>query len=215
HSWPEYYDTELGRWIPVDPTWADTTGGIDYFSKLDFNHIAFAIHGENSEYPYPAGFYRKPDKTTRDVTVTFADIIPETSSTPLDVSIAFPASVIAGFETKGTVKITNRTGASVEGINVSVQSTPVDVALFRTEKVLPPFGTLTMPFQLAAGDYFSGGKGRIVAAVNDQISTHQFSIRPAVWLLLPGGIVAGVAIAALLLITKKPRKLGASDIMQQ
>ncbi len=215
HSWPEYYDTERGQWIPVDPTWADTTGGIDYFSKLDFNHIAFAIHGENSEYPYPAGFYRKPDKTTRDVTVTFADIIPETSSKPLDVSIAFPASVIAGFETKGTVKITNRTGASVEGVNVSVQSTPVDVALFRTEKVLPPFGTVTMPFALTSGDYFSGGKGRIVTAVNDQISTHQFSIRPAVWLLLPGGIVAGVAIVALLLITKKPRKLRASDIMQQ
>ena len=55
HSWPEYYDIDRELWIPVDPTWTDTTGGIDYFSKLDFNHIAFAIRGERSDYPYPAG----------------------------------------------------------------------------------------------------------------------------------------------------------------
>lgn len=215
HSWPEYYDTERQQWIPVDPTWADTTGGIDYFSKLDFNHIAFTIRGQSSEYPYPAGFYRRPDKSARDVAVVFADIIPETSSTPLTVSIAFPQSVIAGFETSGLVKIMNRTGAAALGVNVSVQSQPGDVALFRTEKLLPPFGTLTMPFTLTSGDYFSGGKGRILVTVNDQTLTHQFSIRSASWLLLPAGFVAIVTVASLLFFFKKSKGLPARDIMRQ
>lgn len=57
HSWPEYYDEKLGIWVPVDPTW-ENTSGIDYYSSFDFNHIVFAIHGKKSDYPLPAGMYK-------------------------------------------------------------------------------------------------------------------------------------------------------------
>ncbi|MFZ2025712.1 MAG: transglutaminase domain-containing protein [Microgenomates group bacterium] len=57
HSWVEYYDTKKDIWIPVDPTWEDTSG-IDYFNSFDFNHIVFAIHGKKADYPFPAGSYR-------------------------------------------------------------------------------------------------------------------------------------------------------------
>ncbi|MEI6533152.1 MAG: transglutaminase domain-containing protein [Candidatus Roizmanbacteria bacterium] len=57
HSWSEYYDIKNQIWVPVDPTWQDTSG-IDYFSSFDLNHITFAIHGEESDYPYPAGSYK-------------------------------------------------------------------------------------------------------------------------------------------------------------
>jgi hypothetical protein len=56
HSWAEFYDPFYG-WVQVDPTWG-TTSGIDYFTKLDTNHLAFVMKGLNSEYPYPAGTYR-------------------------------------------------------------------------------------------------------------------------------------------------------------
>ena len=73
HSWPEYYDTQSKIWIPVDPTWQNTSG-IDYFSSLDFNHITFAIHGKDPQYPLPAGMY-KLDKT-QDVYVIPVSILP-------------------------------------------------------------------------------------------------------------------------------------------
>ena len=57
HAWPEYYDNEKQIWRSVDPTWGDTSG-IDYFSSLDFNHIAFVILGKNSDKPLPAGMYK-------------------------------------------------------------------------------------------------------------------------------------------------------------
>lgn len=63
HAWPEYYDKDKSTWIQIDPTWTNTTRGIDYFNKLDFNHIVFAIHGLNPEYPIPAGGYRNGDKS--------------------------------------------------------------------------------------------------------------------------------------------------------
>ena len=63
HAWPEYFDKTKSSWIQIDPTWANTTRGIDYFNKLDFNHIVFVIHGENPEYPVPAGGYKNGQRS--------------------------------------------------------------------------------------------------------------------------------------------------------
>lgn len=57
HSWPEYFDENKNLWVPIDPTW-EHTSGIDYFHSLDLNHIVFAIHGKESDYPLPAGMYK-------------------------------------------------------------------------------------------------------------------------------------------------------------
>src|SRR4030042_6667717 len=49
HAWPEYYEKDKGVWVPIDPTWASTSGGINYFDKLDLRHFTFVIHGESAE----------------------------------------------------------------------------------------------------------------------------------------------------------------------
>jgi hypothetical protein len=67
HAWPEYYDSAKNTWIQIDPTWTNTTRGVDYFNKLDFNHITFVIHGQNPIYPVPAGGYKNGSAKTRDV----------------------------------------------------------------------------------------------------------------------------------------------------
>lgn len=56
HAWPEFYDPNFG-WVQIDPTWGNTSG-IDYFSKLDLNHITLVTKGIDSSYPIPAGFYK-------------------------------------------------------------------------------------------------------------------------------------------------------------
>lgn len=66
HAWPEYYDPQKRVWRQVDPTW-ENTSGIDYFSSFDLNHITFAIHGKDPDYPVPAGMY-KFDKS-EDITI--------------------------------------------------------------------------------------------------------------------------------------------------
>jgi transglutaminase-like putative cysteine protease len=72
HAWPEYYDDAKKTWIMVDPTWGSTTGGIDYLSVLDFDHLAFVIKGYGSSYPTPAGGYKLADnKNTKDIQVNF------------------------------------------------------------------------------------------------------------------------------------------------
>ena len=66
----------------IDPTWANTTGGIDYFNVLDFDHIAFVIKGESSDYPIPAGGYKlQGNEEEKDVNVSFAKIFEEETPT--------------------------------------------------------------------------------------------------------------------------------------
>lgn len=77
HAWPDYYDQEKKQWIAVDPTWENTTGGVDYFNQFDLNHIVFAINGINSELPVPAGSYKKPDQEIKTVKVEFAQEFPQ------------------------------------------------------------------------------------------------------------------------------------------
>ncbi len=76
HAWPEYYDKDKKIWISVDPTWGNTTGGIDYFNKLDFSHITFVRHGVEDSYPLPAGAY-KSNPADKHIVVEIADHIPE------------------------------------------------------------------------------------------------------------------------------------------
>jgi transglutaminase-like putative cysteine protease len=74
HAWPEYYDAEIGAWVPVDPTWGSTTGGVDYFSKLDLRHFTFVVHGTSSTKPYPAGSYKLGSNPQKDVFVSFGTL---------------------------------------------------------------------------------------------------------------------------------------------
>lgn len=79
HAWAEIYDPEYG-WIPIDPTWGSTSG-IDYFTKLDTNHLALAIKGISPYYPLPAGTLKSKTQD-KYVNVDFASDINEQDFTP-------------------------------------------------------------------------------------------------------------------------------------
>jgi hypothetical protein len=178
HAWPEYYDNAKKIWISVDPTWANTTGGVNYFDKLDFNHIVFAIRGKSSEYPYPAGFYRKGGKTTKDVTVAFAATPFTVPTGKLISTFSFPTSITAGIRANGTLTIENTTGVAVPAADIVVQSSPVDIAIVKTETNIPPYGKITIPLSMTVPNYLTHGTGRFVASVNGETSQFGFSIQP-------------------------------------
>ena len=99
HAWPEFWDETKKAWIPVDPTWGKTTGGIDYFSKTDLNHFTFAIHGEDDEEPYPAGSYKTVDDFGKDVQVVFAQKLKQPKP-ELEILFDLPGSI--SIKNKGT-----------------------------------------------------------------------------------------------------------------
>ena len=82
HSWPEYWDEQKQAWIAVDPTWGSTTGGVDFFSKLDLRHFTFVIHGVDAVRPYPPGSYKLGPSPQKDVFVNFGQLPEERISKP-------------------------------------------------------------------------------------------------------------------------------------
>jgi transglutaminase-like putative cysteine protease len=74
HSWPEYWDNKRKVWIPVDPTWGDTTGGLDFFSKFDLRHFTFVIHGMDPSKPYAPGSYKLGPNPQKDIFINFGKL---------------------------------------------------------------------------------------------------------------------------------------------
>ena len=149
HAWPEYYDQKQQQWIPVDPTWGNTTGGLDYFSRWDLNHFTFAIHGSDSITPYPAGAYKLASTQGKDVNVAFSLTSPQEQKS-LDVSFtksSIPIPILPQ-EIKVTIKNTGNTSltnAQVEavapGYNI-IDGSQTDLS------VLPPQATANVNIKL-------------------------------------------------------------------
>jgi transglutaminase-like putative cysteine protease len=184
HAWPEYYDDTRTMWIPIDPTWANTTRGVNYFDKLDFNHIAFAIQGQSSEYPYPAGYYKKSGSNSKDVTVQFSDHKVVQGETKLSVSYNFPKSVTSGFSAVGSVVIENPNGSAVPSSTILVQSTPFDVAITKTLTDIPPYARVSIPVSIPLPNYFMKGTGTITTTIDTDVSKYSYEIKPFIYLFI-------------------------------
>lgn len=79
HAWPEHYDRARQTWMPIDPTWADTSG-IEYYSSFDLSHISLVYHGKDPNFPLPPGVY-KSDPQSQDVLVQGVATLPKQVNT--------------------------------------------------------------------------------------------------------------------------------------
>ncbi len=186
HAWPEYFDSEKGIWIPVDPTWANTTGGVNYFDKLDFNHIVFAVHGENSELPYPVGFYKQPGANGKDVLVAFGDAGQLPAQSPkLTSTFKLPKVIPAGFTTKGELVIENTGGIASEAVEISVVSSDLPFSFTSRVNSIAPYEKHTIPITIPIDNFLRWETAEIAASVNGDMTRYSVPIQPAFILMLP------------------------------
>jgi len=185
HSWPEYYDDELKLWIPVDPTWTKTTKGIDYFSILDFNHIAFVLQGISSDYPYPAGSFKQGSIPKKNVTVAFAQNSFKDQKQTLTTTISIPKQVTLGSPLTGSVTVKNTSGTSVNDVIVSVHSDPFPFDVSKKEAYIPPYGEITIPISIKTSGLVSMEKGTLTVTTNGVVSVASFALQPRYSLILP------------------------------
>lgn len=145
HAWPEYYDDKRQAWIMVDPTWGSTTGGVDYFNVLDFDHFAFVKKGVDDSYPVPAGGYKLTDsKNKKDISVSFSQT-PLTESGKADLRTSITGTKVAGLPLKSRVTITNTGSVFIPEQNLNVKSSSLSPKE-QNVKVdsIPPFGSTTV-----------------------------------------------------------------------
>ena len=124
----------------VDPTWGSTTRGIDYFSSLDLDHIAFVIKGEESNYPIPAGGY-KFENSSKDIKVEFSSKNEFNIKNSLEISDSFPKFSLAGVPISGFVTITNSGNNFINSKNVAITNLSTGQIKEYEVKNLPPYGS--------------------------------------------------------------------------
>jgi len=192
HAWPEYYDFDKKTWIMVDPTWGNTTAGVDYFNTLDFDHIVFVIQGEASDYPIPAGGYKLvTGGDTKDVDVQIGSTFDQ-NVTMLSSSIQIPNTLIAGLPTDASITVSN-TGKSLiqeQTVSVSTNYLMPQKQNF-VVKDIPPYGFVTIPISFKKTPFLTNRENTV------KITAGNYAFYKNVWILpffvtklfISGGII--------------------------
>jgi hypothetical protein len=137
HAWPDFYNGSI--WQAIDPTWGSTTGGINYFDTLDFNHIVFSIMGSSSEQPFPAGYFQDP---SRSVSVTIATEEP-VEIVDFEASLILPLLTKLGLTQSAKIQLVNRS-------NIAFHKEPVRLTTPDSFNIpiLLPSDSMTFPVKL-------------------------------------------------------------------
>ncbi len=169
-------DSEKG-WVQIDPTWENTTKGVDYFNSFDLNHIAFVLKGRSSLTPYPAGAYKGIDENTRDVVVNFISHEPKILAN-LNTTVDVPESHMAGSELNWKIQIKNTGNTGYVG--KIVQNTQLNRN--KQEKEIPiniaPYGDITVRQNGIVSDFQEKGTAYISVKVGDQYTSKEVEILP-------------------------------------
>src|SRR3989344_126295 len=178
HAWPEYWDEKKG-WVMVDPTWENTTGGVDYFSKLDLNHFVFTIKGSSSSSPAPAGSYKNLGQNGHDVKVTLSDV-DFLGKPQLDINVDTKEPIYAGLPGRIKVTITNLGNAVYPSANISISASKLVIqnADSIISGPIPPFGKAEFEFSIGTKSLFDSYNDQIEVSIGDQKFSKDVVIKP-------------------------------------
>lgn len=193
HAWPEYYDTDAQTWRVVDPTWGNTTGGVDYFHVLDFDHVAFSIRGANSAYPVPAGGYKLDgQENDKDVQVTFTT---DTKLPDPKISIEenVPKEALAGLPIHAGVTISNVGNTITPQQTIAITTNGISPKSQNvTIPPIPPYGHVTTPIDFSAASLLTNSHSVVTIQVGSTTLSKTITVVPFYLkkdILLGGGIV--------------------------
>lgn len=211
HAWPEYYDTQMNTWVMVDPTWGSTTGGVDYFSTLDFDHFAFVIKGTDSNYPVPAGGYKfLTDKNTKDISVNFSQNIPLEENNFIIIP-SFPMYAMSAFPIKGKITIKNNGQNLISPQILSITSSDLSPeAQAMQTTTIPPFGKNEISVSFDSEPFLTNGSRSFKIRINSQEITQTIDVSPLLikkWWIIGGGIGIGILCITVFVFAIKGRRL--------
>lgn len=205
HAWPEYWDDEKG-WIQIDPTWGATSGGLDFFEKLDFNHLTFVSRGVSSQNPYPAGSFKaRSDPNAQQVFVSFAENLPNITTTP-ELNLQVPDKLIAGIPAKVKAEVKNVGTSSILGgtLTLSTNHLKKTSALQKPAganpdsypiEILPPFSSKDFTFTLQSEDPWKTQDDSLTLSYYNAQITKPIKILPIYDILAVKSITISIVIA--------------------
>lgn len=209
HAWPEYWNDKEKRWIQIDPTWGNTTGGIDYFTKLDFNHIVFVTHGTSSTLPLSAGFFKTDDEQGKTISVEPLTVAPSfEDSSNFSVTVHGPGFIPSFFGGHVQVELTNHTLQALYNLPITVNMPQ----LFSSEipssiPFILPGQQLKKNISLKPPAAWTYQKERIEITIGGKQGSYDVFITPPIISYQGGAVVFAVAAVISLFFAARARYL--------
>ena len=210
HAWPEYYDSKRRAWIMVDPTWGNTTNGVDYFKTLDFDHFAFVIRGIDSQYPIPAGGYKfAGNESVKNVEVSLERTY---KKTPVNISLKplFNKKYTAGLSIEGVVIVENNNGEMFdEGILTASSQILTPKKPFHLIENIPPFGKKEVVLSFNKTPFLTNRTDNIKISLGSKEDDVKIKVSPIFlnYYLILGGVLIGIFTITSIIVAKKLRRL--------
>ena len=199
HAWPEYWDKDKNLWVQVDPTWGNTTGLIDYFTKLDFNHIVFAIHGKSDTSPLPAGFYKTDETQKKTVAVAPNDISLNLSQDP-SIQVFIPKALPTYKFNRISVILKNPQSSAMYKIPVSILSPNAEVKINSLSEIsLLPWESKTLEYKIKPRGLWTDRPQPITVKIG--LKTYEYEsqsvspLKPIIGILAASAAVFGLILA--------------------
>lgn len=188
HVWPEYFEVNKG-WVMVDPTWESTSGGVDYFSKLDLSHFTIAHFNNPSQKSYISSV---------DFELTDEEI---KRSSDLRASLNVPTQIYAAFPAYGNIKIENTGNSTHPVVITSLSSGQINISEKKPfiTPVIPPFGSLEYPINLRAGYIWESFEDVLILKVDNQDVQKKILIKPIFGYRWFVGVSVGLVIVMFLI----------------
>ncbi len=213
HAWVEVYIPPYG-WVPMDPTWSGTASSLDYFSKLDTNHLVFVTKGLSSETPYPPGTYKRSEESTGNILVSFAETSRDIDS-KLEISIGQMENIFGKYETKPIIMplsdnkvqliIKNESPFSLYQGQINAETSELKISLSEEKIAVPPHGQVETILNVKSNKLTASDNVPITlnftASSHDgkeyQSSvTYDFTRKPLLWNFYP--VIIGIIVALLM-----------------
>jgi transglutaminase-like putative cysteine protease len=191
HSWAEYYDQQKHEWVMVDPTWEQTSGGLDFFNKFDMAHFVFVIHGESDTLPPSPGAYKDEKNLEKQVFVTLSQ--ESVTKTPKSFSLVKikPSAIFSLKNNLVEVEMKNDSGFSVNNEIILLEGAKAEPNewLFKS---IPPYSHFKFTFTLKPTEQIKDYPLKVTVKTSE---TSEDLILMVNSLLLRAGTIGGILLA--------------------
>lgn len=170
HWWAEYYSNEKNAWQAVDPLYTSLTGGVNYFTNWDFDHITLGYLGQISENPLFDLLEMPTEISTAEVTVSASEPFEEEKPNIVLKARAITESYF-GFPANAELIIQNAGNAAILNTTVAISSKDMVTSqqANATPMIIAPQSTVTVPFTYKPQSAFRLTKGSITATLNGTV----------------------------------------------
>jgi hypothetical protein len=194
HSWPEYFDEARKRWVMVDPTWGNTSSGLDYFNKFDMTHFVFVIHGLSDTLPYSPGAYRQSTEG-KQILVAFAQEEIVDKPRFFEIEEVEPKHIFSLKNNQIRMVLRNTSGFFFDNERISLSSQDqISNSDWSVQKI-PPFSKFEITYSLKPEEKTKDYQTDLVLKIED----HEVPFSILINSLLLRAVVIGGGVLALIL----------------